>query len=506
MLNNSIGILCARLLAIATTFLVVPVLLGQLGISGFGALETLTAIAATCNLLPSIICGVVLRQSAEAFGAGAPDVAVELARKGITAVLICLILSLPIIFIFQHEVVVLFGFPLELQRPAIQAVAVVIGITLLIATNEVLAAFLSAQHKSGQATFIIAIAQSVGNIILAVCVSLKLGLFSLPAGLAFNWLTGFVLLWFACRRANVKFSFRLSLPHCRLPVGTRRYGIFLTTGTVALYSRDSLDKLIMGVTSTSDWAGFLGIASRLASPVSVACTLFYIPTIATSAALFARRDWIQINQLYLRTTHFIVTFAGCIGLFIYAIHEPLLKAWLGKCIPEVSEILAWLLTCNVVALMLTGATSSICKGVRMLQPELVYIGGSLLLNILLKLILVGRMGPIGTTAASSLSWSAAAVLFVYLAGQSQDMSRRPLRFAAASCSLYVLLLFGVAKAQSLFMVAQAGTAWQWIAALVIAVTSILIYIFTLFLVFGNTDLKSFFKAIQDCRGRKGLAK
>ena len=158
-------------------------------------------------------------------------------------------------------------------------------------------------------------------------------------------------------------------------------------------------------------------------------------------------------------------------------HRPLIYLWIGRDVPEVSPIIVWLLFGNVTAVVLSGAASSACKGIRHLKPEVIYIAIMLGINITLKIILIRRFGPLGTASASALSWAVASLFFVYFVVQAGRISRAPLRLAILACLAFVLIIGLLHVVLGSCIIAMEGSGVRrWLVSSLIAVASVLVYL------------------------------
>jgi O-antigen/teichoic acid export membrane protein len=190
------------------------------------------------------------------------------------------------------------------------------------------------------------------------------------------------------------------------------YAGFILLGTLSIVFRDQADKIILSSVASPAWAGYYGIAARLAGIVAIVCTFLYIPTIAVSGALFANNDWPGIRGIYDDVITMMSYLAGLIVVIIAGLHDRIVYLWFGKLIPEVGGILYLLLIGIGTAVILTGAGSSVCRGIGKVRVETLYIIVGLILNILMKIVLVPIIGAIGTVISSAVSWALASVIFI----------------------------------------------------------------------------------------------
>ena len=128
--------------------------------------------------------------------------------------------------------------------------------------------------------------------------------------------------------------------------------------------------------------------------------------------MHSQGNWAGIRRMY---DDAMVAMCFGVGMFVVLIaglNDRILMIWLGRSIPEIGPILMILLMSYSMALLLTGPGSSVCKGIGIVRIETVYIMVGLLLNVMMKIMLVPRLGAIGTVVSSAISWGLSAVVFV----------------------------------------------------------------------------------------------
>ncbi len=408
------GIFASRVLTTLVAFICIPIVVAKLGIAGFGTWESIIAVSALANVFQATISGTVLWLVSNAYGAGDIESIRRHVRMAVGAALILAALLTPLAWAGRHFLVGLFKVPSAFAATAAWVFPCVVGLMLFGAVNEIIIALVGGFQRAGLAVMIQAGAVVANNAVVIAGLALGAGFWSLLAGYAAQFLISGIALVLAARRITGTINLLPRLPSRSLLVKAAPYAGFLLLGTLAVALRDQADKVILSSVASPVWTGYYGIAARLAGLVSIACTFFYVPTIAASGALFAIDDGPGIHRIYndvIVASSFLV---GLVVVLVAGLHDRLIVLWMGKPIPEVGGILYLLLIGHAAAVILTGTGSSVCKGMGIIRIETTFIIVGLVLNILLKAALVPLFGGVGTVVSSSASMGVSSIVFVVL--------------------------------------------------------------------------------------------
>jgi O-antigen/teichoic acid export membrane protein len=420
---NSAGIFLSRVLTTLVTFIYIPIVVGKLGMAGFGTWESIIAVSLLCNIFQGTVSGTVLWLISNAYGSGDIENVRRHARMAVSVSLILFALITPLAWIGRFQLVRLFKVPLEFAPTAAWIFPCVVGLMLLGTINEVLVALIGGFQRAGLAVFLQAVSVIAYNAIVIVCLALGFGFRSLLVGYSAGFFISGAALCLAARRILGPFSLVPLWPTRAVLTKIAPYAGFMLLGTLSVAFRDQADKIILSSVASPVWTGYYGIASRLAGLVTLACTFFYVPTIAASGALFANDDVPGIHRVYndvITATSFLV---GLVVVIVAGLHDRLIFLWMGKPIPEAGGILYLLLIGHTAAVILTGTGSSVCKGMGIVRIETVYIVIGLVLNILLKITLIPLFGAVGTVASSAISWGCSSLVFVVLLHKQTQLPR-----------------------------------------------------------------------------------
>jgi O-antigen/teichoic acid export membrane protein len=275
-----------------------------------------------------------------------------------------------------------------------------------------------------------------------------------------------------------------------------RYAGFLALGAVSMSLRDQTDKLVLANLGSSLWTAWLGMASRLASLVLIVCSFFYVPLVSAVAALNARGDWAGVRRLYENVTIALPMLMGVIVVLTASAYDRLLVMWIGRSVPQVAPILFILLAGNIAAVVLTGAGTSLCRGIGRVRLETTYIVVCVVSNIGLKFVLTWLLGPIGSVVASAASWAIGSTVFIILLHRAVALPHTTLRAAATIPVMAAAVVAARAAAGSM---PQGMTRWHAaLSAAEVGGAAVAVYVFLL-VATGVFPLSVFRRIASACR-------
>lgn len=421
LLSNSTGILLGSALTILATFLSIPVIVKRLGIEGYGAWETILAISVIANIFQSVISGTLLWLISFAYGSTDFKSVVQYIRIGICVTLLLFVIITPLAALFRSDLVLLLNIPTRYAEIALWVIPTIIGLAVIGSFSQIMGAAIGGFQRTGTTAVTLAISSCMNYSVVIICLILGAGLWSLLYGFIAQFLISNVGLYCIAKQVVGKFTIIPLFPSRQIVKKVSPYVGFMFLGVLSIALRDQTDKIVLASVASAEWAGYHGIALRLASLITVMCSFFYAPTIAAAGAIHSEGNHLGLHRLYTDVVSAISFLAGIVVIILAAFHEWIIIFWIGRPVPETSVILYWLLFGHTTAVILTGAGSSVCKGIGVIKIETLYIIFGLVLNIFLKFTLVPLMGAIGTVASSSLSWAISSILFVVLLHRMTDI-------------------------------------------------------------------------------------
>jgi O-antigen/teichoic acid export membrane protein len=421
----------SRFVAALASLVAVPVIIHDLGLARFGVWESMVAIVSLSTIFTSPMGGTVLWRMSLAWGERDGESIRRLMLAGFACALILSVVLIPIGLLLRPF---LSSF-LQVDAADTRTVqALFMGLVVLVvltAINETLGALNSATQR----VRVTSVGQTAGQIAmhLVSVTGLRAGL-GLPAmllGVTAGQLVTATFLLFGARKAlNGLPANGVRVVRSHGDAG--QYFCLLLVGSISAALRGQTDRLVLTWLASPVWAGYYGLAARLANLLMEFNNLLYVPTIAAAGALMGARRWGAIRSLFLKTMKAVSAGGGFLGVLLIGLPDPLITLWVGRPVPEAALILRILSAGILVAVMITGPGTAIGKGIGRPGIETQYVIIGLVLNIILTVGLTMTVGPIGTVIASSVSWSIGAFYFAFLLQRKLSLPRVPMRHAVAT--------------------------------------------------------------------------
>jgi O-antigen/teichoic acid export membrane protein len=359
----------SKVLSTCTSLVTIPVVLSNLGLSGYGGWETMMAIAALGTIFQTTISGTLVWKMSAGYGSRDQTGIRRLMGIGIGVVLSMFALISPFVWVMRHKLVELSNIPQPYREVAAWVIPLLVSQTTLGAAGETFAAVLIAHQRAGLTTLI----QTAALMANSACVIIGLAhgwavwslLLGNTVGVAAAVAGPYVASGKLCGIADI----RPCIPTWTEARPLLKYAGFLALGQISIALRDQTDKLVLAGVGSTVWTAWFGLASRLANLTLVACSFFYMPLVSAVAALAARDDWAGVCRIYSNTMVAMPLLAGAFVVAVAATYDRLLIVWIGREVPQVGPILFIMLAGNITAVVLTGVGASLCKGIGRVSIE-----------------------------------------------------------------------------------------------------------------------------------------
>jgi O-antigen/teichoic acid export membrane protein len=500
LLQNSALIFVCRVTTMLISLVTVPIIVGKLGLVGYGIWESILAVSVLCMLFSNVIRGTLLWRISSAFGVRNHAETRRLVGLGVSSSLIFFLLMTPVIFGFRYPILHLLKVPPEHILAVSWILPSIAGLTILGCINETMGAVLGGYQRVGITSIIQSAALILFNFAVIGGLFLGCGLWSLLAGTLCSVAFSGVAFFWSARATCQHISLRPRLPSSEDLRQMGPYAGLLFTGQVASSARDPVDRLVLSAFGNPALVGYYGIALRLASLVLLVCTFFYGPFTAAASALNSAGDKAGLRRMYLNIVTLLVFFGGLLAVGTGAVWDRIVVFWMGHPMPEVGPIFFVLLFGFTAAVFFTGGGSSLCLGLGRADIDTGYTVFGLFANVILKIILIAAFGGIGSVMASSASWFLASLVLLGLIYRHLDF---PL-----DATFSALKAFGLAVAIVVLMrlVLQAfptpDERWQAFGSgLFFGTIAIALYLFSLvaFGVIERSRLKNAFRRLAVSR-------
>jgi O-antigen/teichoic acid export membrane protein len=135
------------------------------------------------------------------------------------------------------------------------------------------------------------------------------------------------------------------------------------------------------------------------------------PLIPASAELAINRDTIRLEELYLRANFYFVLVAAPIATFFFVNSSAIVGIWLGDLASPYCALSMQVLSVAFFFQMLSGAVTSIGRGVGLIKYELECSVLSATLNVLLSIILIFQFGFLGALLGTTLAMAVSNIIY-----------------------------------------------------------------------------------------------
>ena len=432
--TNSGLIIATRLVTASLSLVVIPVLVSRLGVAGYGTWEALLALASLSSIFQFAISGTLVWRMSDAYGQGDVAEIRRAARLGAAAYLGLFLVLWPFAFLLREPAVVFLKVAPESRGIASAMFPALAAFVLLGGFSETLEAVVSGCQRTGLVNVVSAAAQILNYVVVIIVVVLGGGLWSLLAGQAVGFVARLAGASIAARVSFGAVSLVPLLPH-KHDWALFRYSGWLTVSGVALSLRDQTDKIVLSSLASPAWVGYYGMAARLSGLVLEVLRPLYSPMLTAAGALWAMNDREGVRSLYSRGMLIVSILTGTVAVVVAGLVDRLVVLWIGEAISQVRVLLWLLITGTATAAILTGTGTAISRGCGQASIEATYLGVNLVLNLIFTIVLVLLIGPVGTAAATGLTWALSSILFLFVLHRKMELPVEASRQAAAAAVL-----------------------------------------------------------------------
>lgn len=429
--TNSGLIVATRIATAGLSLVMIPVLVSRLGVAGYGTWEALLALASLSSVFQVAISGTLVWRVSDAYGRSDAAEIRRVARVGAAGCLVLFLLLWPLAWLLREPAVVFLKVPPESRAIAALMFPALAALILLGGLSETLEAIVSGCQRTGLVNVIGAAAQMLNYSVVIVVAVLGGGLWSLLAGQAIGFAARLVGAWIAVRSSFGSVSLMPLFPQAG-DAALFRYSGWLTVSGVAASLRDQTDKIVLSSLASPEWVGYYGMASRLAGLVLEVLRPLYSPMISAAGALRAMSDWDGVRSLYSRSMFIVSILTGTAAVVVAGLVDRLVILWIGETIPQVRVLLWLLITGTATAAILTGSGTAVARGCGLAAIEATYLAVNLVLNLVFTVTLVLLIGPVGTAAATGLTWALSSILFLFVLHRKMDLPVEASRQAAGA--------------------------------------------------------------------------
>ena len=471
--TNSGLIVATRIVTAGLSLVMIPVLVSRLGVAGYGTWEALLALASLSSVFQLAISGTLVWRVSDAFGQGDRAEIRRVARVGAAGCLALFVLLAPLAWLLREPAVVFLKVPPESRAVASLMFPALAALILLGGLSETLEAIVSGCQRTGLVNVVGGAAQILNYTVVIVVAMLGGGLWSLLAGQGIGFVARMAGAWIAVRASFGPVTLMPLLPQ-RSDLSLFKYSGWLTVSGVASALRDQTDKIVLSSLASPEWVGYYGMAARLAGLVLEVLRPLYSPMITAAGALRAMNDWDGVRSLFSRGMFLVSILTGTAAVLVAGLVDRLVILWIGEAIPQVRTLLWLLITGTATAAILTGPGTAISRGCGLAGIEATYLTVNLVLNLVFTVVLVLLIGPVGTAAATGLTWALSSILFLFVLHRKMDLPVDASR-QAAGAALLAGATASVVYVTSSWLGLPAGRPEALVSLMLFATASALIY-------------------------------
>jgi O-antigen/teichoic acid export membrane protein len=392
----------ARAIHIPVSIGLIPFIIEQVGMEWYGVWVTLFAIVDYVSLLDLGVGAATIKYVAEYQASGNYG---KIANVVLSTCLFNLIFLPPLLlgYVFADEILSVFQIAPKdvadariifdwvlLNFAAVQMGGVfrntLIGLQRMHISNLCEIAYLLAYAVSA----VVVLGAGVGlTVLVAVLFVLRCGLMALQAG---------CLLY--------------ALPHLtprsmRVDTAMLReffcYGLKLHTTSLAGLVNFQLDKLLIGHFLRMEFVAFYELGSKLATTVRLVPSFVMGPLVPAASELAVRQDFPRLKELYWQGTRYMALMAAPAAGFLIANAALIIPLWLGEGSHAYATAALQTLSIGYFFNIITGTANSIGRGTGVLRYEIEATALLSILNALLCVTLIIRLGFPGALLGTGLS-------------------------------------------------------------------------------------------------------
>ena len=181
------------------------------------------------------------------------------------------------------------------------------------------------------------------------------------------------------------------------------YGIKLQFNSFAGLINFQFDKLLIGHFLKLDFVAFYEVGSKLAMTIRLLPSILLSPMIPASAELKVYHDCVRLEKLYRQGTKYLFLLAAPLTAFMVAMGPLIMQLWLGGRSHPYAVLALQMLSIGYCFNITAGAALSIGRGIGVLKYELQATILIAIMNLILSIALIIRMGFIGALIGTSVA-------------------------------------------------------------------------------------------------------
>jgi len=406
---NSLG----RLWTMAVAFLLTPYMVSMLGPQRFGVWSLILGVTSYCNLFDLGISTSLVKYTSEYYAKKDYKAINSTISTGFLVYLFLAIIVVGLVSISANSILHFFKIPLEIYNEAAFVLLAAVVIHALSNTLGMFQAVITGLQRM-DVTSIITIAASMPGIIgTLVFLQLGYGLRGLIISRALVVALTAILL--------AIYSFNL-LPSLRINPGLSNisslrkllgYGIKIQITNLGALTNLHMNKILIGYFFKLNQVAFYELGFKIAHTATSLPMLLISAITPAASEVEAKRDIELLQQLYRRGSKYLTLAVAPMAIFTVLNAPLIMSVWMGTGHTK-SVLVTRLLTISFSVSLLTGVGTTMARGVGKPGYETSYGLVTIVLNVLLGIGLIMRVGFSGVLIATLLASVTGSAYFMRL--------------------------------------------------------------------------------------------
>lgn len=443
--KNSFYILLRRFLDFPVGLILPPVVLGYIGIEGYGVWAFIQALVAYSAILDMGIDSTITKFAAEYKSLGNYQKIVQMFNTFFVVYAAIFSIFFLVVFIYRDWIIDVFiktsNFPRGDVIFTLLLYTAVFGINIIF---RVYASTFNGLERMDLTNKVSMLSMLCNFIFSIVFLYLGWGIKGLAVSSGLSSLITILIYFSICTKMTPYLKLNPFLFNFNILSGVYKYITYGAIGGIAAMAHFQLSKLIITYFLGLRYLTYYDLGSKLVFFSWGLLGSFIIPIMPAASGVYANLGEKKMKELFQTTFKYMALVATPIFLFTSVMAEGIIFIWLGAGYEEAAFVLRFLSIAYLI-IALTGPGASILTGMGM--PEIPFYGGIIaaVINVTLSLVLVTKFGLAGIIIGTLSAYTLSAIYGFYyfqrkLSITTTNIFLRYIRFPLLT-SIAILLIF-----------------------------------------------------------------
>jgi len=191
------------------------------------------------------------------------------------------------------------------------------------------------------------------------------------------------------------------------------YGIRIQVSNLSGLVNLQTDKLLLAYFLNMTTVAFYELGHKITMLARSLPMLFFSALMPAAAEIYAKSDDIRVKKLYLKGSKYLYTIVIPVAFFLCISADIIMRVWMGRDYP-ISALVIRFLTIGYFINLLAGVATHIARGMGKVNYEVRSSTLVPVLNIILSIILIIKMGLIGALIATTFSVSVGSLYYILM--------------------------------------------------------------------------------------------